>query len=228
MVNGFDIGAGTILLASGIWSFFRGLTREVISILGLIAAVALGGWGAPFVAVPLTPLITSLWLRQTIGFTAIFLAVVIAYILLAKIVCRMVDAVGLSLPDGILGSLFGILKAAVLIALLLILLTRYDPKTASRLTTGSQLAPPLFKVADVLTTLLPAALYTDFDRFYNRFQRLHQGRRHPQIPATGLHSQPSAVKPHPAPAPETPAEISPQDEQNLRQLIQNLERAHEP
>jgi len=225
-VNGFDISAGVILLAAGIWSFFRGLTREVISILGMTAAVVMGSWGAPSLAALIQPFIATPWLRQAFGFAAIFLAVVIAYFLLAKIVRRMVDAAGLSLPDCILGSLFGILKATVLIALSLLVLSRFDPDTASRLTQGSQLAPPLFKMAQLLTALLPENLDTDFDRFYNRFQRLRQEQLPIGMTATGLRPKPPiTVEPHPVP--EAPAGISPQDDQSLRQLLQNLERKRE-
>ena len=220
-MHGFDIGAGAILLAAGVWSFFRGLTREVISILGLIAAVVLGAWGAPRLAAPLEPVIAPLWLRQTMGFAAIFLAVVLAYALLAKIIRRMVNAVGLSLPDRILGSLFGILKAAVLIALLLIALTKYDPDTASRLTAQSQLAPPLFRMAEALTALLPADLYTDFQRFYNRLHQRGERQTAPRIPAATPQSQPSAtIKPSPASTPTVLWRTLEQDERSLRQIIQ--------
>src|SRR2546421_3796398 len=72
----FDIGMTIALILSGVWGCFRGLVRALLSLIGLAAASVLAVRGYPAVAQRLAPLITALWwVRQAIGFSLIFLAV---------------------------------------------------------------------------------------------------------------------------------------------------------
>lgn len=217
----FDIGAGLALAVGGLWSFFRGLTREVISILGLVTACVLSAWGASSVAVALEPLLAPPWLRQAIGLSSIFLLTVIGYVLLAKVVRRMVKAVGLSLPDRVLGGLFGLLKVAVLISALVIVLSKFFPDVATHIATKARLAPTFFYTAQLLTTLLPEDVYTDFQGFYGRVQkRFKQWLPAQQQLFPGADpAQPSSPIPRAASPPQTPSDISAGDERALRQLI---------
>ena len=70
----FDVVAGVALCTGGLWSFCRGLTREVLSILGIIAAIMLSFRGYPYVATHLSTFIAHDWLRQVVGFGLIFLS----------------------------------------------------------------------------------------------------------------------------------------------------------
>jgi hypothetical protein len=95
----FDVIAGMALLIGGIWSFCRGFTREILSILGIIAAIMLASRSYPAVAKHLDTFIAHPWLRQAAGFALIFLSTVIFYVVLAALLHRLVKAAGLSLPD---------------------------------------------------------------------------------------------------------------------------------
>jgi membrane protein required for colicin V production len=217
----FDIGTGVALMVGGIWSFFRGLAREVISILGIVAACVLSVWGSPYVVTALTPVISLPWLRQAIALSSIFLGVVVGYVLLAKAVRRLLKAAGLSLPDRVLGGLFGLMKIGVLISALVIVLTRFFPDIATRIAAESRLAPTFFYTAQLLTTLLPEDVHTDFQRFYDRVQK----RFKQWLPAQQLLRPEAASTPQPSVAPRAAAppqaspDISASDERALRQLI---------
>lgn len=217
----FDIGTGVALVVGSIWSFFRGLTREVISILGIVAACMLSAWGSPYVATALEPAISLPWLRQAIGLCSIFLLAVVGYVLLAKAVRRMVKAAGLSLPDRVLGGLFGLIKVGVLISAVVIVLTKFFPDIATHIATESRLAPTFFYTAQLLTTLLPEDVHTDFQHFYDRVQKHFKQWLPAQqllLPGAAPTPQPS-VSPQAAPPPQEPSDISASDEQALRQLI---------
>jgi membrane protein required for colicin V production len=217
----FDIGTGVALVVGGLWSFFRGLTREVISILGIVAACVLSAWGSPYVASALAPVISLPWLRQAIALSSIFLGVVVGYVLLAKAIRRMLQAAGLSLPDRVLGGFFGLMKVGVLISALVIVLTRFFPDIATRIAAEARLAPTFFYTAQLLTTLLPEDVHRDFQRFYDRAQKHFKQwlpAQQPLRPEATPTQQPS-VSPRVAAPPQASPDISASDEHALRQLI---------
>lgn len=220
----FDVGASIALLIGGVWSFFRGLTREILSLLGLIAAFMLATHGYPYTAPFLTTFVPQLWLRQAVSFGLIFFATVVLYVLFIKIAHRLVKAAGLSFPDRLLGGLFGILKVGVIIAALLLIITQFFPRFSNRLATQSLLAPPFFRVANLLAMLLPEQAADEFHRAY---QRLHQ-----QFPvwlptplAPPRSSDLPAVEPAP-PAAVRPDGISEHDARAMEKILQ--ERLRQP
>jgi membrane protein required for colicin V production len=222
----FDVGAGVVLIVGMIWSFFRGLTREVISILGLTAACILSAWGYVRVATALQPVIALVWVRQAIGFVSIFLVTVVCYALLAMIVRRLVKAAGLSLPDRILGGLFGLVKVGVLISILMIVLTTFFPDIATHIAKESQLAPLFFHTAHLLTALLPEEIQDDFQRFYQRAQE-HLKQWLPMQPQRRPHtpSHPAATS-RATPLHQAAPDIQTSEEQALRRLIRERWQDH--
>ena len=229
----FDICVGLAFLIGGIWSLFRGLAREIITLLGITAAFVLAGWGYPYVARPLEDLIALEWLRQVVSFFLIFCAAVILYMLCATVARRMIKAVGLSIPDRILGGLFGLLKVTVLVSVVLIVMAHFAPALASRIARESQLAPTFFHAAQLLTTLLPKEAHADFQRFYKRVQAstgewLPFGLRalRPAPPVRSVPPPPRQEPPQESPQSQTPSGISEHDEQALRKIIR--ERLRQP
>lgn len=211
----FDVVAGIALLTGGIWSFFRGLTREVLSILGIIAAIMLSSRGYPSVASHLSPIIAHTWLRQAVGFTLIFVSTVVVYVLIAAVFHRLVKAAGLSLPDRFLGGLFGIIKVGIIIAALCLVTAQFFPPMATRLATDSRLAPVFFRMAALLSTLLPASARAEFQSVYRDLYR------HLPVWVPTAPTPPPQPPPSPAPPSDT---ISEHDAKALEKILrQRLE-----
>lgn len=199
-MHGFDISAGLWLLIGCLWSCWRGFTREVVSLLGMLAVIILSAQAYPHVGRLLEPLISLTWLRQTIELSAIVLTAILVYCIVVKRVRRLLATTRPSMRQRLLGGLIGMLKAAVLMSALFILWTRFNPQTAARLTAESQVAPLLLQTAQLMTPLLPAEL-----------------RKSPTSavsPKTRATHQPN------------PSGISPTDDQALRRLIR--ERLRDP
>ena len=149
-----DIGITIALILSGVWGCFRGLVRALLSLIGLAAASVLAVRGYPFIAPMLAPLISTLWVRQAIGFVLIFLAVM-AVVMVCSILLRFVlRAVGLSLVDRLLGGLFGLAKVALVASVLLMMANKFFPSVREQLKTESVLAPLLFRNAEFLEAFL--------------------------------------------------------------------------
>lgn len=207
----FDISASLVMLLGGVRSYFRGLTREIMSLIGLIAVFVFAVWGYVHFAPYLEPLLTLPWLRQATGYLILIAVAVGAYWLWAKMVRRMLHMSVLTGPDRVLGGLFGIVKVGVLISALLVLLIQVAPKQVTTVMSGSRLASPLLQTANAIATLLPGEVKNSFRRYYSRVRK-----------QVGQYvSQPAPTQPlaSPAQTPRPSADISANDERALRQII---------
>ncbi len=145
------IGVFAASLALGAW---RGLVREVLSILGWIIAFL----AANLLAGPLGPempqAIPTPELRVATAFVAVFVVALVATSLVALLLSKIVKAVGLGGVDRMLGALFGAARGAliVLAAALLAGLTSAPRQPFWR---DSLSGPVLVQAAQTLKPLLP-------------------------------------------------------------------------
>jgi len=150
----FDITVIIALILSGVWSFCRGLIRELVSLLGLVAAAVLAVRGYPAVADVLTPFIAVEWVRQAIGFALIFLVVMAVAMICSTLLRLVIRTVGLSVLDRLLGGLFGLAKVVLVVSVLLMMASKFFPPETAQSTAESVLAPLLFRSAAFLETFL--------------------------------------------------------------------------
>ena len=108
-----DIAVGAVLALSlglGLW---RGLTREVLSLLGWVLAFYLAQSQAARVS-PWLP-IEADGLRMAVAFVLIMLLVLVGVAVVLWMAKALITVVGLGWLDRILGGLFGFLRATVLL-----------------------------------------------------------------------------------------------------------------
>jgi membrane protein required for colicin V production len=142
------------LILSGVWGCLRGLVRAMLSLIGLAAASVLAVRGYPDIAQRLAPLIATLWVRQVIGFTLIFLAVMAIVMVCSALLRFALRAAGLSLMDRLLGGLFGLAKVMLVASVLLMMANRFFPSLRAPLEANSVLAPFFFRNAEALAAFL--------------------------------------------------------------------------
>jgi membrane protein required for colicin V production len=109
--------AASLLL--GVW---RGLVYEVLSVISWIAAFVLAQWLAPDAGAMLPMGGAGEAMRYAAGFVVVFIAVVFAGGLLAWLIKKLVEAVGLRPIDRALGGLFGLIRGAVLLLALAVVI----------------------------------------------------------------------------------------------------------
>lgn len=111
----FDYVVLFVLAASVVISMLRGLVKEILSVLGWIAAFVLANaYGAAFA--PMLPsMIPGEALRLMVAFLVLFIGVRILAGLLALAIDAAVKASGLSLADRGLGGLFGLARGIVIV-----------------------------------------------------------------------------------------------------------------
>jgi membrane protein required for colicin V production len=116
-----DYAVAAVLALSIVWGVWRGLVREVLSILAwviaFLAANLLAGPLAPRLAV----LLDSPPLRVAAAYVVVFIVVLFAVSLVAYIVSRLVHAAGLSGVDRMLGAVFGAARGVLIVMVLVFL-----------------------------------------------------------------------------------------------------------
>ena len=117
-----DWFGAVILLGSLLVGAWRGLVFEVLSVLGWVAAFVLAQWFAADMAA-LLPLGSSPEpVRLVVGFAVVFIGTAFASGIVATLVKKMIEAVGLRLVDRALGSLFGLVRGVILLLALAVVI----------------------------------------------------------------------------------------------------------
>ena len=110
-----DIVLLLVLLVSVLLGLWRGLVFEVLSVAGWVAAFFLAQWYAAPTAQWLPLGQTAEPLRYAAGFAVVFVAVVFAAGLLAWLLKKGIESVGLRPVDRALGAAFGLLRGVVIL-----------------------------------------------------------------------------------------------------------------
>lgn len=104
-----------VAVVSVIVGAVRGLFKEALSLVIWIAALIMASLFADDVSLSLARWITAESLRYPLAFAGLFLSVLLLGALIQRMVAMLVKATGLSGLDRVLGMLFGIARAVVLL-----------------------------------------------------------------------------------------------------------------
>ncbi len=121
------LGVLVASLAIGAW---RGLVYEVLSVLGWALSFYLAQWFAPDVATRLPLQGASEPVRYAAAFVLIFIAAVFLAGLLAVLVKKLVDAIGLRPMDRTLGAAFGVVRGLILLLAVAVVINMTALKTS--------------------------------------------------------------------------------------------------
>jgi membrane protein required for colicin V production len=111
----FDYIVLFILVSSVVISTMRGLVKEILSLLGWVAAFVVANAFGAQLAPMLPSVIPGDALRLIVAFIALFLGVRVLMGLLALAIGALIEASGLSLADRGLGGLFGLGRGIVIV-----------------------------------------------------------------------------------------------------------------
>ena len=145
------IGVFAASLVVGAW---RGLVREVISILGWVIAFLAANLLAGPLGSAMPQSIPTPELRVAAAYVAVFIGSLVATTLVALLLSRIVKAVGLGGLDRLLGALFGAARGA-LIVLAAVLLAGLTGAPRQPFWRDSVAGAPLAQLALALKPLLP-------------------------------------------------------------------------
>jgi membrane protein required for colicin V production len=126
-MNYIDIILGLLLIVAAIRGFIKGFIYEVASLVALV----LGVWGGIHFSYSLADFLkhTFSWNSQYLDLISFFIILVVIIVLvhMAGIaLSKIVEAISLGFLDHTAGLLFGIVKAAFILSILLVLIDQFD------------------------------------------------------------------------------------------------------
>ena len=136
-----------VIVISTLVSIKRGFVKEALSLVNLVAAMAISRFFGPQVSTLLIDLIETATLRNVVAYIGIFFATLIVGGLINNLVVRVVRFAGLSTFDRLLGMIFGFGRGLLVVVVIVMVLARIglaeDP-----LWQASLLLPRFVELAD--------------------------------------------------------------------------------
>lgn len=170
-MNIADLVIVLVLLISVVQASVSGFFQEAFAIAGAVFGYLAAAWGYRRFAMHLAPYISSRWLAEIVAFLAIFCLVMILAGLLGKMVRWLMKEVGLRGIDRFMGGLLGLVRGALLVAIVLVSMTAFTPN--SRWLQGSSLAPYFLVVGRAAIWVAPPELRS---QFYQGLDYLRRGQ----------------------------------------------------
>ena len=155
-----DLGIIVIGAISLLVGLMRGFVREVLSVITWVAAIWLGINYYSMVGDYFKGVIEVELFRNVAGFAAIFFTILIICSLISYLVNKLVTKTGIKGTDRVLGSVFGIFRAGLIIVLLL-LIGRSINLQENDAWKSSLLVGHFEPIVEVVNGLLPSGLKVD-------------------------------------------------------------------
>ena len=115
-MNGLDFVVIGILLLSMLLGLWRGLLYEVLSLLGWPLAIILSKLSAAGIA-PLIP-VEQEEIRVTAAYALVFILALIAWAIVARLIAKLLKAIGSDLTDRAMGGVFGVMRGGLVVLVL--------------------------------------------------------------------------------------------------------------
>lgn len=160
-MNPFDILVVTILSYGLIRGIFRGLVREISSIVGVLGGFYAAYSYYPHVAKLVSPWISDVAYLNIISYLSVFSVVVIVVGILAVVIKYLLNIAYLGWVDRVSGALFGLLKGGLVVCVLFIVLTAFLPKGAPMIKNAT-LAPYAATASEVMAKVISKDMKENF------------------------------------------------------------------
>ena len=160
-MNALDIGICIIAGFCLVRGLFRGIIKEVTSIVGVLV----GFYGAytyyPLIAKWLSQLIANKSYLNIISFFVVFTVVFFVIGFLGVILKHIFKSASLGWIDRVLGGTFAMVKALLIVSVLLIALTAFLPKNAPVMM-NSRIAPHVSATSEKMVAAVPLEMKEEF------------------------------------------------------------------
>ena len=156
-MTSFDLVVLGIVILSILLGLMRGGVKEILSLAAWIFAFLLAKTFAELASGWMPAMISSPALRYLGGFILVFVIVMAVAMLLSLLLAESLKAAGLGALDRLLGLIFGALRGAAIV-LMLVLLAGLTALPKTELWQQALLASSLVKLAVMATPWLPDGL----------------------------------------------------------------------
>lgn len=171
-MNWLDTILAVIAVVSMAFGFAGGIVRVVIGFLALVLAVVLSGLFHHQAALMLAGVVGDNKLAGLMGYLVVFLGVILIGALAVKIVQGVLELTGLRFIDRVLGAAFGLVRAALIGIVLVMIVTAFSTKSPPDSVVRSQAAPYLLDAGKLLMGLAPEEARKPFEENYAKVKRI--------------------------------------------------------
>lgn len=174
-MNPFDMVIVVILSFCLIRGIFRGLIKELASVIGVLA-----GFYAAYTYYPLLQGVFTQWVsnsayRSVLSFLLIFCGIFIIIGIVGVIIKYLLNIAFLGWVDRICGAGFGIVKGVLIVSVLMIALTAFLSRGAP-IVKDSLLAPQVTLVAEKMIKVVPGEMKQEFQYKIDDLKRIWSER----------------------------------------------------
>lgn len=161
-MNSFDIIVIVILSFCVIRGVFRGLVKELSSIIGVLGGYYFAYSYYMVLAKPLSRWISNTSYLNILSFLIIFSGILILISILGVVIKYILKIAYLGWVDRICGAGFGIIKGILIVSVLLITLTAFLPKNAPVIK-NSFLAPHVTMISENMAKIISPDMKRKFN-----------------------------------------------------------------
>lgn len=156
-MTSFDYLVLAILLVSALLGLMRGLVKEILSLCAYLAAFLGAIWWGPRVSNWLVMYIENPLLRTGVSYLVVFLVVLLLVGLLNMTLATLIEKTGLTPADHGLGAMFGFMRGALLV-LVLVTLAGYTELPSEPWWTEARLSGAAVQAVQHLKQWLPPSV----------------------------------------------------------------------
>lgn len=169
-MNPFDVFIILVLGYSIVRGLFRGLVKEVSSIIGVLGGFYAAYSYYPMVAKLLSGLIAEQSYLNILSFLIIFCGILIIISILGVVIKYLLNVAFLGWIDRVCGVGFGLIKGVLIVTVLFIILTTFLSKGAP-LIKKSILAPHVIWISEKMVGLVSEEMKKDFFGKLDEFKK---------------------------------------------------------
>lgn len=176
-MNPFDILIIIILVVTLIRGIFRGLVKELASIIGVLGGFYAAYSYYPYLGRPLGRWISHAGWANIVGFVFLFTVVYLIISILGVVIKYLLSIAFLGWVDRLCGVLFGALKGILICAVLLVALIAFLP-TSSTVVRASMLSPYIQKIAQPMARVVTEEMRQRYNRNAQEVEKSWRQKRH--------------------------------------------------
>jgi len=152
-----DYGILLVLVLSCVLSTLRGMTRELLGLIGWVVSILVANFTAPQIEDPIVDLLQIKGLGTALAWALPFAASVVVWFILASVMAPALTRVGFASLDRWLGVLFGIIRGfgLVLIVFVIAVFGKDGEENLPKIVKDSQSTPLLSRSAHYFSDFVP-------------------------------------------------------------------------
>ena len=170
-MNWLDLVLAGILLASTAAGFMKGFFRLGIGLVATFLAFLLASWFYTDAGQWAIPYTSSKGVANFVGYVLVFLAVMIAGGLLARLLAHLFKWIGLSWMDRLGGGVLGLLRGGLISIVIVLMISAFLPGDPPAAILHSRIAPYVLEGSNLLSLTTSPEIKQQFRQTYEKTKK---------------------------------------------------------